>query len=80
MRSLGIIGDFLIPNVFGFLGLFSGKKKAFKLDIWAVDDFFIDRQWFYPVSYLQINFPQTWSPKASSAYDFLPLISIIERF
>lgn len=42
MRSLGIIGDFFIPNVFGFLGLFSGKKKAFKLDIWAVDDFFID--------------------------------------
>jgi hypothetical protein len=70
MRSLGIIGDFFIPNVFGFLGLFSGKKKAFKLDIWAVDDFFIDRQWFYPVSCLQINFPQTWSPRASSAYDF----------
>jgi hypothetical protein len=46
MRNLDIIGNIFIPNVFDILGLFSGKKKAFKLDIWAVDDFFIDCQWF----------------------------------
>ncbi|KAG1729725.1 hypothetical protein EDB19DRAFT_1641737 [Suillus lakei] len=53
MRSLGIIGDFFIPNVFDVLGLFSGKKKAFKLDIWAVDDFFIDH--FEPESVLGLR-------------------------
>ncbi|KAG2132698.1 uncharacterized protein EDB93DRAFT_1323055 [Suillus bovinus] len=53
MRSLGIIGDFFIPNVFDILNLFSGKKKAFKLDIWAVDDFFIDH--FEPESILSIR-------------------------
>jgi hypothetical protein len=51
------MADFFIPNIFDVLGLFSGKKKAFKLDIWAVDDFFIDRQWFYLMSCPQINFP-----------------------
>ncbi|KAG1779464.1 hypothetical protein EV702DRAFT_1178536 [Suillus placidus] len=53
MRSLGIIGDFFVPNVFDVLGLFSGKKKAFKLDIWAVDDFFIDH--FEPDSVLGLR-------------------------
>lgn len=53
MRNLGIIGDFFIPNVFDILGLFSGKKRAFKLDIWAVDDFFID--YFEPESVLGLR-------------------------
>lgn len=53
MRSLGIIGDFFIPNVFDVLDLFSGKKKAFKLDIWAVDDFFIEH--FEPESVLSLR-------------------------
>lgn len=53
MRSLGIMADFFIPNVFDVLGLFSGKKKAFKLDIWAVDDFFIDH--FEPESVLGLR-------------------------
>jgi heme/copper-type cytochrome/quinol oxidase subunit 2 len=52
MKSLDVIGNFFIPNVFDILGLFSGKKKAFKLDIWAVDDFFIDCQQFCAVSYV----------------------------
>jgi hypothetical protein len=53
MRSLGIMADFFIPNIFDVLGLFSGKKKAFKLDIWAVDDFFIDH--FEPESVLGLR-------------------------
>ncbi|KAG2130479.1 hypothetical protein BD769DRAFT_1452567 [Suillus cothurnatus] len=53
MRSLGIMADSFIPNVFDVLGLFSGKKKAFKLDIWAVDDFFIDH--FEPESVLGLR-------------------------
>ncbi|KAG1741443.1 uncharacterized protein EDB91DRAFT_1130453 [Suillus paluster] len=53
MRSLGIIGDFFIPNIFDVLGLFSGKKKPFKLDIWAVDDFYIDH--FEPESVLGLR-------------------------
>jgi len=44
LRSLDIIGNFFIPNVFDTLGLFSGKKKAFKLDIWAIDEFFMERE------------------------------------
>lgn len=39
MRSLDIISQCFIPNIFDILGLFSGGKQVFKLDMWAVDEF-----------------------------------------
>ncbi|KIK99666.1 hypothetical protein PAXRUDRAFT_822522 [Paxillus rubicundulus Ve08.2h10] len=42
MRSLDIISQYFIPNVFDVLGLFSGGKRVFKLDVWAVDEFYLD--------------------------------------
>ncbi|KAF9239333.1 hypothetical protein BU15DRAFT_74748 [Melanogaster broomeanus] len=42
MRSLDIISQRFIPNVFDVLGLFSGGKQVLKLDVWAVDEFYLD--------------------------------------
>lgn len=42
MRSLDIISQHFIPNIFDILGLFSGGKQLFKLDVWAVDDFHLE--------------------------------------
>ncbi|KAH7909880.1 hypothetical protein BJ138DRAFT_1154228 [Hygrophoropsis aurantiaca] len=42
MRSLGIIANAFIPNIFDILDLFSGGKKSFKLDIWSVDEYYMN--------------------------------------
>lgn len=42
MRSLDVISQNFIPNVFDVLGLFSGGKRVFKLDAWAIDEFHLD--------------------------------------
>lgn len=42
MRSLNIVSQYFIPNVFDILGLFSGGKQVFKLDVWAVDEFHLE--------------------------------------
>ncbi|KAL4073539.1 hypothetical protein J3A83DRAFT_4370818 [Scleroderma citrinum] len=42
MRSLDIISQYFIPSIFDVLGLFTGGKNTFKLDIWAVDEFYLD--------------------------------------
>jgi hypothetical protein len=42
MRSLAIISRHFIPNIFDILGLFTGGKQVFKLDVWAVDEFHLE--------------------------------------
>ncbi|KAH7921570.1 hypothetical protein BV22DRAFT_1096259 [Leucogyrophana mollusca] len=42
MRNLDIIATSFIPNVFDVLDLYSGGKKAFKLDVWAVDEYYLN--------------------------------------
>ncbi|KAF8551747.1 hypothetical protein OG21DRAFT_1605114 [Imleria badia] len=42
MRSLDIVSQHFIPNIFDILGLFSGGKQVFKLDVWAVDEFHLE--------------------------------------
>lgn len=42
MRSMDIISQYFIPNIFDVLGLFSGGKRVFKLDVWAVDEFHLE--------------------------------------
>lgn len=42
MRSLDIVSQHFIPNIFDILGLFSGGKQVFKLDVWVVDEFHLE--------------------------------------
>ncbi|KAI0075975.1 hypothetical protein K474DRAFT_1645833 [Panus rudis PR-1116 ss-1] len=42
LRSLNLISDYFLPEVLNILGLYGGMPKAFKLDIWAVDEFYLD--------------------------------------
>ncbi|KII91341.1 hypothetical protein PLICRDRAFT_38089 [Plicaturopsis crispa FD-325 SS-3] len=41
LRHLGIISSYFIPNIFDLLNLGEGLPKAFKLDIWSVDEYYI---------------------------------------
>lgn len=41
LRRSGIIEAHFIPSIFGLLSLNRGIVKAFKLDMWAVDEFFV---------------------------------------
>ncbi|KAJ6469367.1 hypothetical protein C8R45DRAFT_837446 [Mycena sanguinolenta] len=41
LRTLDIIGLSFIPNLLGLLGVDQGIPKAFKLDVWSVDEYFI---------------------------------------
>lgn len=42
LRELDLVGSKLLPAVFGLLNLYGGMAKAFKLDIWDVDEFYLD--------------------------------------
>lgn len=42
MRRQGLIADYFLPQIFNILGLENGLGKAFKLDMWAVDEFYLD--------------------------------------
>jgi hypothetical protein len=53
MRSLAIISRHFIPNIFDILGLFTGGKQVFKLDVWAVDEFHLET--FEPESPLSLQ-------------------------
>ncbi|KAJ7512370.1 hypothetical protein B0H11DRAFT_479514 [Mycena galericulata] len=41
LRTLDIIGTSFIPNLLSLLGVDQGIPKAFKLDPWAVDEYFV---------------------------------------
>jgi len=41
LRHLDIISAYFIPSVLNLLGLVDGIAKAFKLDVWAVDEFHV---------------------------------------
>ncbi|KAI0777188.1 hypothetical protein BD413DRAFT_171550 [Trametes elegans] len=42
LRDLDLVGGRLLPTIFSLLGLYGGIAKAFKLDIWDVDEFYLD--------------------------------------
>ena len=44
LRDLDLVGARLLPVVFGILDLYGGIAKAFKLEIWDVDEFYLDRE------------------------------------
>ncbi|KZT28004.1 hypothetical protein NEOLEDRAFT_1059411 [Neolentinus lepideus HHB14362 ss-1] len=41
LRSLDIISSKFIPYVFNALGLYGGPRSTFRLDLWAVDEYYI---------------------------------------
>jgi len=41
LRTLDIIGTSFIPNLLSLLGVDQGIPKAFKLDVWTVDEYFV---------------------------------------
>ncbi|CCM05109.1 uncharacterized protein FIBRA_07316 [Fibroporia radiculosa] len=42
LRDLGLVSEHLLPNLFSALGLYEGILKAFKLDIWDIESFYLD--------------------------------------
>ncbi|KAI6007012.1 hypothetical protein EDD15DRAFT_2153315 [Pisolithus albus] len=52
LRSLDIISQYFIPNIFDILGLLDGKN-AFKLDMWSVDAFYLDA--YDPADFLSLR-------------------------
>lgn len=42
LRNLDIVATSFVPNILGLLDLYDGAKKAFKLDMWSVDEFYMD--------------------------------------
>ena len=41
LRKFEIVPRYFIPTIFSLLRLYNGMPKAVKLDIWAVDEFYI---------------------------------------
>ncbi|TDL24483.1 hypothetical protein BD410DRAFT_785971 [Rickenella mellea] len=41
IRDLGIIATNFLPTIFASLDLYSGRSRAFQLDIWAIDEYYI---------------------------------------
>ncbi|KAL0957941.1 hypothetical protein HGRIS_000122 [Hohenbuehelia grisea] len=67
LRTMGIISDYLLPNVFHLLSLDEGPNQAFKLDPWAVDEFY--------VSHYETG--TDFAPQAFAAHLFYRALSII---
>lgn len=44
LQELGLVGTHLIPLVLNLLHLYEGVGKAIKLDMWSVDQFYIERK------------------------------------
>ncbi|KAF7796133.1 hypothetical protein EIP86_007306 [Pleurotus ostreatoroseus] len=59
LRQTDLITDRFIPSMFGILRLYDGLAKAVKLDIWAVDEYFLE-------SLLQAELSQVKDPDAAS--------------
>ena len=57
MRSLAIIAQYFIPNIFDVLGLFSGGKQVFKLDVWAVDEFHLESMYRFVLFRIGVHPP-----------------------
>ena len=42
LRQEGLITDYFLPLIFNLLGLYEGMAHAFKLDIWSIDEYYLD--------------------------------------
>ncbi|KAI0634826.1 hypothetical protein C8Q77DRAFT_1277694 [Trametes polyzona] len=53
LRDLDLVGARLLPTIFSLLDLYGGIAKAFKLDIWDIDEFYLD--YFTPDSPISLR-------------------------
>jgi len=44
LRDLDIVEEYFVPNVLGLLGVGPSGRKLAKLDVWAVDEFYLSRE------------------------------------
>lgn len=51
MRRTELIREYFLPRIFSILRLYDGLAKAVRLDIWAVDEYYLDcKQFLYSVN------------------------------
>lgn len=43
LRDLDLVASKLLPAIFDLLEVYFGLPKAFKLGMWAVEDYYVDR-------------------------------------
>lgn len=60
LRGAGIIEAHFIPNIFALLSLDNGIVKAFKLDMWAVDEFYVQCACFHAVLFGIFSYCWWW--------------------
>ncbi|EMD34704.1 hypothetical protein CERSUDRAFT_116892 [Gelatoporia subvermispora B] len=46
LRDLALVSDYLLPTLLTVLGLYEGIPRALKLDIWSIDEFYLDSYTF----------------------------------
>jgi hypothetical protein len=44
LNGSGLVENNLLPTIYTILDLWGGSKKAFKLEMWSIDEFYIPRQ------------------------------------
>lgn len=54
LRNLNIISTHFLPAFLRLLRLDEGLIKAFKLDIWAIDEYYIERELYNISTYLYV--------------------------
>lgn len=42
LKEGNLISEYFLPNIFHLLNLYEGRARAFKLDMWAVDEYYLD--------------------------------------
>lgn len=47
LQELGLVATHLVPLVLNLLHLYGGVGKAVKLDMWSIDQYFIERKMLY---------------------------------
>ncbi len=47
LRRENLVEDRFLPQVFTILRIYGGPSKAFKLDIWEVDEFYLESEWSF---------------------------------
>lgn len=55
LRNLDIVATHFIPSIFNLLHLYDGFKKAFKLEFWAIDEYYIDCEDFVVISFFELH-------------------------
>jgi E3 ubiquitin-protein ligase listerin len=71
LRGRSLIGVHLMPTMLAMLGVDAGASKAFKLDMWAVDEFYIECEWTFRQVHIDANDPHS---VLDSDHDSLGLI------